>query len=104
MRIYLIALLSVWLATEGDILLARSWQWPTVFPLALALLAAHFGLWLHVLARLPVTIAVPLTATNYLFNSVLVQYQLGEHVSGRVWLGTLVIIAGVVLVTSSAKE
>lgn len=93
------ALLAVGLASQGDILLAQAWRWPALFPVAMALLVTHFLLWLYVLSRIQVTVAVPLTAVGYLFNALLVQFELGEQVSPRVWLGTAIIMAGVVLVT-----
>lgn len=109
-----VALVAVWLATEGDIQLARTLRGlgqagaletllcPGLW-LAIAMLAGHFGLWLYVLSRLQLSVAIPLTACNYVFNAILVQFRLGEQVSPRVWLGTLLIAAGVVLVTRSAS-
>lgn len=121
-RAVLVGLLAVWLATEGDIQLAtalrhlgpleglsalsvivRCLSHPALW-LAFALLGSHFFLWLYVLARLELSVAVPLTACNYVFNAFLVQVRLGETVSSRRWLGTMIITLGVVLVSRSARS
>lgn len=116
------AFVAVWLATEGDVQLASalrslgpfdvSQPWQTVLtclthtPLwgAVALLAGHFFLWLYVLARLELSVAVPITACNYIFNAILVQVRLGETVSPKTWAGTLLITLGVLLVTRSLSH
>lgn len=120
-RAIAVGLLAVWMATEGDIQLAWAlrelgpldglstpqmvWKCVAHAPLwgAIALLASHFFLWLYVLARLELSVAVPLTACNYVFNAILVQVRLGETVDAKRWLGTLIITLGVVLVTRSAR-
>ena len=108
------ALLAIWMASEGDIQLARALRslGPEAgglgmfvhppFWLALSLLAGHFFLWLYVLTRLELSVAVPLTASSYVFNAVLVHLRLGEQVSVRQWLGTLLITLGVVIVTRTS--
>lgn len=115
----LAAFLAVWLATEGDVQLARAlrglippeglpwWEllylyvsYPPLW-LAVGFLAGHFFLWLYVLARLELSVAVPITACSYVFNALLVQLRLGETVSTRTWMGTLLITLGVLMVTRS---
>lgn len=116
------AFLAVWLASEGDVQLASalrslgplelSQPWLalqeclTHAPLwgAVALLAGHFFLWLYVLARLELSVAVPITACNYIFNAILVQVRLGETVTLKTWAGTLLITLGVLLVTQSLRS
>lgn len=113
------AFLAVWLASEGDVQLASALR--SLGPLdlsqpgrallaclthaplwgAVALLSGHFFLWLYVLARLELSVAVPITACNYVFNAILVQVRLGETVSPKTWAGTLFITLGVLLVTRS---
>jgi drug/metabolite transporter (DMT)-like permease len=106
---------AVWLASEGDIQLAKALRslpeggvlaaamYPPMWA-AVSLLAAHFFLWLRVLAVLDLSVAVPLTACNYIFNAILVQWRLGESVTSRTWLGTSLIALGVVLVTASSQD
>lgn len=103
------------MASEGDIQLARALRSLAgdagvlsmfvhpPFWLALSLLAGHFFLWLHVLTRLELSVAVPLTASSYVFNAVLVHLRLGEQVSVRQWLGTVLITLGVVIVTRTSR-
>lgn len=105
-----LAFIAVWVATEGDIQLAwalRSlpvgqplWAYPPMWA-AVSLLALHFALWLQVLKRLSLSLAVPITACNYVFNALLVQSRLSEDVSARTWAGTFLISLGVLLVTTS---
>jgi drug/metabolite transporter (DMT)-like permease len=68
---------------------------------ALVFLTAYFVLWLIVLSKLELSIAVPVTASNYLYNAFLCQHMLGEVISARRWLGICIIVVGVVLVTRS---
>jgi len=42
---------------------------------------------------------MPLTALTYVLNAILVGPVLGEHVSLTRWVGTILIAAGVALVT-----
>ena len=111
-----LGLAAVWLASEGDIQLAKALRglpesggiWAAaLYPpmwVAVSLLAGHFFLWLRVLAVLDLSVAVPLTACNYIFNALLVQWRLGESVSSRTWAGTLLITLGVLLVSASTRE
>lgn len=108
------ALVAVLLSAEGDIQLALAlrtlpahpsfWSYLSHAPLwlAVALLAGHFFSWLYVLSCLELSVAVPLLAGTYIFNALLAPWQLGESVSPRRWLGTLVLTLGVVLVSRSS--
>lgn len=72
--------------------------------LALLFFAAFFFLWITVLSYEDLSFALPLTALTYLMNALLVGPVLGEVVSPLRWFGTLLIGAGVVLVTASGGE
>lgn len=45
---------------------------------------------------------LPVTAIGYVLNAVLGHVFLGEHISGPRWAGTLLIVAGIALVGSTA--
>lgn len=60
-------------------------------------------LWIIVLSRVSLAVAYPLGAANYLVVAMLATL-LGENVSPMRWLGTLIIVAGVVLVGAGKRE
>lgn len=72
--------------------------------MAIGLFAVFFFLWMTVLSYEDLSFALPLTALTYLFNALLVGPFLGEVVSPLRWAGTLLIGAGVVLVTASGAH
>ncbi len=100
-------MLAIWLAVEGDIQLSRALRaLPEEFMLlvlAVLLLLGHFSLWFYLLARSELSLLMPMTGLYYVFNAFLVQWQLGERLDPRIWLGTLLIAGGVVLVTTSGR-
>ncbi|ODT79850.1 hypothetical protein ABS71_00790 [bacterium SCN 62-11] len=102
-----LAVLAIWLAVEGDIQLSRALRaLPEEFMLlvlAVLLLLGHFSLWFYLLARSELSLLMPMTGLYYVFNAFLVQWQLGERLDPRIWLGTLLIAGGVVLVTTSGR-
>ena len=57
-------------------------------------------LWMISLSWSDLTFVMPLTALTYVLNAILVGPVLGEHVSPVRWMGTLLIAAGVALVTT----
>ena len=67
-----------------------------------AMLAIFFFLWLAVLSWEDLSVALPLQAINYVLVAFLAQYFLGETVSPLRWAGTLLVCAGVVLITRSS--
>ena len=66
-------------------------------------LTLFFVLWLAVLSWADLSVALPLTALSYVFGAFLAKYYLGEHLCASRWIGTLLICAGVVLVTRSLR-
>ena len=103
-----LAALAILLSTEGDIRLALALRqmgsFHLLYPplwLAIALLAGHFFVWLQVLKRLEISLAVPLTASSYLLNALLAPGQLSESLSLRALAGYALVTVGVVLVLSS---
>lgn len=65
--------------------------------------AIYFGLFLTLLSRAELSFILPLTAVGYLMSGSFAQYFLLEHVSPLRWVGTLLIVAGVFLITKSAQ-
>lgn len=62
------------------------------------LMMVYFGLYMLALKWADFSFVLPLTALSFLFGAVLAKYYLHEHVSAARWLGTLVIMVGVVIV------
>jgi drug/metabolite transporter (DMT)-like permease len=66
-----------------------------------AMLAIFFFLWLAVLSWEDLSVALPMQALNYVLVAFLSQYFLGEVVSPLRWTGTVLVCAGVMLITKS---
>ena len=75
------------------LLFRRPW-----LPLAIGLLAIHFFTWLEVLKTASLAVVVPLTAFSHVLNAALVGPLLGEVVTAQRWLGTAIIVSGILLV------
>jgi drug/metabolite transporter (DMT)-like permease len=118
-----IMLLAVTAGTIGDILLAKGmkemgdvsamnlrgilstgYQALTTPKLVVgtAMLALFFFLWLAVLSWEDLSVALPMQALNYVLVAFLSQYLLGETVSPLRWAGTILVCAGVVMITKSS--
>lgn len=117
-----VMLLAVTLATLGDLFMARAvksvgevdltdlravWRVaprvlsrPTVW-WGLACMAGFFFLWISVLSWADLSLVLPMTALTYVFNALLAGPMLGERVSPRRWVGTLLIFVGVAVVAWS---
>lgn len=65
--------------------------------------AIYFGLFLTLLSWGELSFILPLTALGYLVSGSFARYFLMEHVSPLRWAGTLLIVAGVFLITKSAQ-
>ena len=108
--------------TAGDLLLAKGMKQvgdiavlsPTLFLMKMSLtirnvwiltgvafLAVSLLLWLAVLSRAPLSLAVPMTAIAYILNALAAKYLLLEMVSGMRWAATGVIALGVLLLMKS---
>lgn len=116
--------LAVLLLACGDVLMARAmkqlgpflWLGPLSllaflarslrvlwFWLGLAFMAGHFFLWMWVLKHAELSVAVPLTAVQYVYNALLSRWYLGETVNGLRWAGTGVIVLGVLIITVGCR-
>lgn len=118
-----IMLLAVTAGTIGDILLSKgmkemgdvsamnmrgilsaAYQALTTPKLVIgtAMLAIFFFLWLAVLSWEDLSVALPMQALNYVLVAFLSQYYLGETVSPLRWAGTILVCAGVMMITKSS--
>ena len=118
----LIVLVQTVAMTAGDLLLAKGMKQvgdiavlsPTLFLMKMSLtirnvwiltgvafLAVSLLLWLAVLSRAPLSLAVPMTAIAYILNALAAKYFLLETVSGMRWTATGVIALGVLLLMKS---
>ena len=60
-----------------------------------------FALWLSALSWADLSLVMPMTAMTYVLNAILSKIFLHEYVSAKRWWGTVLIVAGVVMVTLS---
>lgn len=67
--------------------------------MAIGCMLTFLVLWMVSLSWADLTFVMPLTALTYVLNAILVGPVLGEHVSPTRWVGTVLITAGVALVT-----
>lgn len=125
MRTVVVAVVASLSASVGEVLVSqgmktfgeRDWSRPSEW-LALVLvvlrnpqvlagvvfMAGFFFLFLAALTWSDLSFFNPLTALSYVFTAILCHIALGEDVSWRRWLGTLVVMVGVVLITSDAAN
>jgi len=122
LKTILLVLLQTVVMTAGDLLLAKGmkqvgdiavldptflfmklgltarngWVWIGIACLAISLL-----LWLAVLSRAPLSLAVPMTAVAYVLNAFAAKYILMETVSPLRWTATGVIALGILLLVRS---
>ena len=58
--------------------------------------------WLVVLSRMPLSTAYPFAGLTYLLTTLIAHFGLKESVPGMRWLGVLLIVGGIVLVSRTA--
>ena len=94
-----LTLLAVTAQTLGNFALSlglkrhRLWFLP-----AITLLAVHFFSWCQALKLAALAVLVPLTAFSHVLNAALAGPLLGERVGKQRWLGTALIVVGILLV------
>ncbi len=69
-----------------------------------ALNAAFYFLFLATLSWTGITVALPMTAIEYVFAAALAVTLLSEHVSATRWAGIILVIFGVILVARGGGE
>jgi len=86
-------------ATGIDLVWAIAANWYVVFGLALYFLGAV--VWLFVLARVDVTMAYPFVGLGFILTMILGAWFLSEPVGAVRIIGTLLVVAGVALISLS---
>lgn len=71
--------------------------------LGISLYALNFFLWIVVLSRVDLSIAMPLSNLTYLFTPFIAMFFLHETVNHLRWLGIVLIIAGIHFLSRSAR-
>lgn len=66
---------------------------------AIVCLALAMACWLLALQRLPVSVAYPVLAVNYVVMLLLARWRFREAIPAVRWLGVFCILAGIVLIT-----
>jgi drug/metabolite transporter (DMT)-like permease len=67
--------------------------------LAIGCMAVSFFAFMALLQRAPLSFAVPASAATFVLETLLAKFYLGEKVCSRRWAGTLLVTAGVALLT-----
>lgn len=88
--------------SEVLILLFAVFRNPYVF-LGVVFLAVFFFLYLAALSWADLSFVLPLTAMSYIFGAVFAKFFLQEDVTWLRWLGTIVIVIGIVFVALDNK-
>lgn len=73
----------------------RGWMW-----IGTGLVAhfAHLGAWLFLLKMLPLSVALPLTGIDYVVVAILSAWLFSERLDWRRWVGTWLIVIGMIFV------
>ena len=72
--------------------------------LGLFIFVLNFFVWIVILSRVDLSIAMPVGSTSYIFVPIVAMVFLGEHVSPVRWLGIAFIILGIHFVSQSARS
>jgi len=83
--------------------IARNSTSPFVW-LGLLVYALNFFIWIIILYRVDLSVAMPVGSTSYIMIPFLAIFFLGEHVSPLRWLGTILIALGIWFVMQSPKH
>jgi drug/metabolite transporter (DMT)-like permease len=76
--------------------------WKFVSP-AVAAHVTRLCLWYLLLKMLPLGLAVPLMGANYLAIALAGRFVFGERVDRRRWLGTALVLCGIILVGATLE-
>ncbi len=84
---------------------SAGWRWLVDTRLLAAVMCLGIAMlfWLLALQRMEVSVAYPLLAANYIAMLVLARWRFHERVPPVRWLGVLVIIAGIALITGTGS-
>jgi len=68
------------------------------------LLAVFFFLYLAALSWADISFVMPLTAMSFIFAALMAKFVLKEDVSWFRWIGTVVIVVGIIIVSMDSKQ
>ncbi|MBK9313261.1 MAG: EamA family transporter [Acidobacteria bacterium] len=125
MRTFLVLLIAICAQTLGDVFLTRGMKsigeidtlnaiellqigvkvftTPYIW-LGIVILGIFFGLYLIALSWADLSYVLPVTAFGYVLNAIMSWQLLGEKISTARWLGTIIICAGVALVSGTEQR
>jgi len=90
------------LSTTGTFVVhvvSNGWIW-----IGLTIIVVQTLIWFAILSKIDLNIAFSVTSTSYIYVLLLSKFLLHEHVSLNRWLGTALIIVGILLIARSSKE
>jgi len=70
----------------------------------LFIVALVFVIWTTVLSKIDLSVAVPIASFSYIMVPLVSMFFLDEKISALRWIGILLILSGVILVSLSSKE
>lgn len=72
--------------------------------LGIIIYTLNFFIWIIILSRVDLSIALPVGSTSYIITPLLAMIFLHENISLMRWLGILLIVCGIYFVSESAHE
>lgn len=70
----------------------------------LAIFVLNFFVWIIILYKVDLSIAMPVGSTSYIFVPLVAVFFLGEHISLLRWIGIALIVLGIHFVSQSKKD
>ena len=96
-----IAISTITLSNMGEFC-AKGISSPLIW-LGMIVYTVNFFIWIIVLSRVDLSVAVPVCSFSYIFVPILSIVFLGEMVNPLRWLGIIVIITGIYFVSKSTE-
>lgn len=81
----------------------RNMSSPLVW-LGISVFVLNFFVWIVILSRVDLSIAMPVGSTSYIFVPIAAMFFLHEHVSALRWAGIILIALGIHFVSQSRKS
>ncbi len=74
------------------------------FWLGLAVYTSNFFLWMKILTKIDLSVALPLACAGYIFIPIASVFFLHEHVMPLRWLGLVLILSGIYFISNSKSS
>jgi drug/metabolite transporter (DMT)-like permease len=111
-KIFLLIAACDLLDTAGQLLMKKGihhlmdFSFPDIFLfwLGLAIYLSNFFLWMNVLSKTDLSIALPLASISYILIPLTAIFFLHEHVSALRWLGLAFILLGINFISQSKSK